>query len=222
LATAPDAPPGPDLKAALLVLRQVLSQAAGPAPPPGLAHAPAPPPYRGAPTRGQRPAEPSLAPGSTLRTAAGRLLQETTAAVAREELLQVASLPDPATPSQARWMFEIPFATPQGPAVAQFQVSRDAPDAGGPEAAAGPIWRTRFSLDVEPLGPVHVALALGGARVSAVLWGERPETAARLQAGSSDLAEALKALAGDAEVAVYPGAPPAPAPTPGRLVDQAS
>jgi hypothetical protein len=223
LATAPTAPPGPDLKAALLILRQVLAQATGSAPPTAPTHAPAPPPYRGAPTRGQRPAESSLQPGATLRASAGRLLQETTAAVAREELLQVASLPDPAAPSQARWMFEVPFVTPQGPAVAQFEVSRDPPEGDGAEAGvAAPVWRARFSLDLEPLGPVHAALALSGERVAVSLWGERPETAARLRTQAADLVESLAPLAGHAEVSVFPGAPPAAAPAPGRLVDQAS
>ena len=57
-----------------------------------------------------------------------------------------------------RWNFEIPFATPQGTAMAQFEISRD----GGEQEveAAKRVWRARFSLDVEPAGPVHALISL--------------------------------------------------------------
>ncbi len=59
-----------------------------------------------------------------------------------------------------RWNFEIPFATPQGTAMAQFEISRDG---GGNEVeAAKRVWRARFSLDVEPAGPVHALISLSG------------------------------------------------------------
>ena len=77
-----------------------------------------------------------------------------------------------------RWNFEVPFATPQGTAIAQFEVSRD-----GSAVKADPqarIWRARFSLDVEPMGPVHAMIALAGARASVTLWAARAATAAQL------------------------------------------
>ena len=86
---------------------------------------------------------------------------------------------DPAAP---RWSFEIPFATPQGTAMAQFEISRDG---GGNEVeAAKRVWRARFSLDVEPAGPVHALISLNGERTSVRMWAERPATAAQLRAGA--------------------------------------
>jgi hypothetical protein len=118
-----------------------------------------PPPFRGALPTAQPIASPSIAPGAPLTTSAHHLLQDTDAAIARQTLLQVASLPDrtdianpPIDIALPRWNFEIPFVTPQGTAMAQFEISRD----GGETevAAAKRVWRARFSLDVEPAGPV--------------------------------------------------------------------
>jgi hypothetical protein len=89
-----------------------------------------PPPFRGSEPSAQSVALPSLAPDDAPATMAHRLIENTDAALARQTLLQAASLPvdtpglrnDPAVP---RWNFEIPFATPQGTAVAQFEISRD-------------------------------------------------------------------------------------------------
>src|SRR5205814_1817902 len=105
-------------------------------------------------------ASPTIAPHAPLETTAHHLLDDTDAAIARQTLLQVASLPDRIDTSAPkadinvpRWNFEIPFATPQGTAMAQFEISRD----GGSEAveAAKRVWRARVSLDVEPAGPGH-------------------------------------------------------------------
>ena len=85
-----------------------------------------------------------------------------------------------------RWNFEIPFATPQGTAMAQFEISRDG---GGNEvAAAKRVWRARFSLDVEPAGPVHALVSLSGEQTSVRMWAERPATAAQLRAGAASSA----------------------------------
>ena len=99
------------------------------------------------------------------RQRAHHLLADTDAAIARQTLLQVASLPDRVDttaarvdPAAPRWNFEIPFVTPQGTAMAQFEISRDG---GGNEVeAAKRVWRARFSLDVEPAGPVHALVSL--------------------------------------------------------------
>ena len=123
------------------------------------------------------------------------LLDETDAAIARQTLLQVASLPDRVDTSPRvdagapRWNFEIPFVTPQGTAMAQFEISRDG---GGSEAeAAKRVWRARFSIDVEPAGPVHALVSLSGERTSVRMWAERPATAAQLRAGVAQLSQAL-------------------------------
>jgi len=223
---AAGAPPGLDLKAALLRLGQALQDA--PDAPPDTAQSAAPaPPYRGGPISGQPPAQPSFAAGASADTVVPRLAHETAGAVARQVLLQVASLPGtprPGEPRTAQWLFEVPLATPQGAAIAQFEIGRD----GGREGGDGgddeaPVWRARFSLDAPPMGAVHAKIAMSGGSARVTLWAEHADTAERLRGEAGQLTEALTDDDLTAQVAVYAGAPPAPAPpAPGQFVDQAS
>ena len=172
-----------------------------------------PPPFRGALPSAQPIAEPSLAPDAPLSTIVRHLADETDAAIARQTLLQVASLPDRANSVQARtdqaaprWTFEIPFATPAGTAIAQFEISRD----GVATAidAAKRVWQARFSLDIEPAGPVHALISLAGDRTSVRMWAERLGTAAQLRAGTSQLSEALsRAELKPGDIVIRHGAP---------------
>ena len=85
--------------------------------------------------------------------------------------------------------------------MAQFEISRDG---GGDEVeAAKRVWRARFSLDVEPAGPVHALVSLVGDTTSVRMWAERPATAAQLRAGAG---------------AIEPGAEPGPNLRPGDIV----
>ncbi|WP_454619621.1 flagellar hook-length control protein FliK [Bradyrhizobium cenepequi] len=188
-----------------------------------------PPPFRGALPTAQPVASPSVAPDMPLAAAAHHLLGDTDAALARQTLLQVASLPDRIDPahqqidtSSPRWHFEIPFATPQGTAMAQFEIARDG--GGGVEAeAAKRVWRARFSIDVEPAGPVHALISLIGDKTSVRMWAERPATAAQLRAGAAQLSQALsraELLPGD--IVIQDGAPPqAPPARAGHFLDRA-
>ena len=197
-------PPPADLKAALLTLQQAL----GPVRP--TAHAStAAPPARDAMLEGQ-PAQAATLPTTADAPAIAQHLRgEADQAIARQTLHQLASLPDgPVT----AWMFELPLATPQGTALAQFEVERDGAAADPAEA-----WSARFSLDVEPLGPVHVQLSLNGAGAAVTVWAEREEGLVRLRLEGGELAQALPA-----KVTFRPGAPSRPAPSPGAFVDQAS
>jgi hypothetical protein len=141
-----------------------------------------PPPYRGGPTTAQPAVPSSLPPGADPVAVGARLLRETNAALAHQQLLQIASLPAVAQgqgPSHAQtpqWMFEIPFATPQGSAVAQFKISRDGGRGG--KGKQTPVWRAQFSLDVEPMGPVHAQVVLAGDRTWVSLWAVRAKTRA--------------------------------------------
>jgi hypothetical protein len=187
-----------------------------------------PPPFRGAPPSAQPVEPPSLAPSTPLAAAAHHLLEDTDAAIARQTLLQVASLPDRADiagtrtdPAAPRWNFEIPFATPAGTAIAQFEISRDG--TGSEVDAAKRVWRARFSLDVEPAGPVHALISFSGATTSVRMWAERPATAAQLRAGASQLSQALsRAELQPGDIVIRDGAPlqskPAPA---GHFLDRA-
>jgi hypothetical protein len=187
-----------------------------------------PPPFRGALPSAQPVALPSIASDATLASSVRHLLDDTDAAIARQTLLQVASLPgqtdttaarlDPTAP---RWNFEIPFATPLGTAVAQFEISRDG--GGGEIEAAKRAWRARFSLDVEPTGPVHALVSLSGERTSVRMWAERPATVEQLRAGVSQLSQALtraELLPGDIVIRV--GAPlPSASASAGHFLDRA-
>jgi Flagellar hook-length control protein FliK len=187
-----------------------------------------PPPFRGAPPSAQPVALPSIAPDSPLAATAHHLLGDTNAAIARETLLQVASLPDRVDTSGGRidssaprWNFEIPFVTAQGTAMAQFEISRDG---GGDETeAVKRVWRARFSLDVEPAGPVHALVSLTGEKTSVRMWAERPATAAQLRAGAAQLSYALaKAELVPGDIVVRDGTPPQSAPAPaGHFLDRA-
>jgi hypothetical protein len=173
-----------------------------------------PPPFRGALPSAQPIALPSIASNAPLATSAHQLLGDTDAAIARQTLLQVASLPDRVDttagrldPAMPRWSFEIPFAMPQGTAMAQFEIARDG---GGSEIeAAKRVWQARFSLDVEPAGPVHALVSLVGERTSVRMWAERPATAAQLRAGAGELSQALsKAELVPGDIVIRDGAPP--------------
>ncbi|MES2165510.1 MAG: flagellar hook-length control protein FliK, partial [Pseudomonadota bacterium] len=159
-------------------------------------------------------------------TVAYRLIENTDAALARQTLLQAASLlvDVPGTrndPTVPRWNFEIPFATPQGTAVAQFEISRDG--SGNEIEAASRVWRARFSLDVEPSGPVHALVSLSHGRTSVRMWAERPATAAQLRINAPQLSHALREAALEpGDIVIGEGAPPKAAPPPaGHFLDRA-
>lgn len=188
-----------------------------------------PPPFRGALPSPQSVASPSLTSDTPLAAAVHRLLDDTDAAIARQTLLQVASLPDRVDasgrridPAVPQWSFEIPFATPQGTAMAQFEISRD----GGNETPdpAKRAWRARFTLDVEPSGPVHALITLNGDKTFVRMWAERPATAQQLRAGIGELNKALtKAELKPGDIVVRDGTPPqAPPARAGHFLDRAT
>ena len=187
-----------------------------------------PPPIGGALPAAQSVMPATLVSNSSVENAMHRLLTDTDGAIARQTLLQVASLPGqtdaPAgriDPTTARWNFEIPFATPQGTAMAQFEISRDG--AGSEVSASQRVWRARFTLDIEPAGPVHALVSLSGERTSVRMWAERPATAAQLRAGALQLTQALvHAELQPGDIVIRDGAPVQAAPAQaGHFLDRA-
>jgi hypothetical protein len=187
-----------------------------------------PPPFRAALPSAQPVVPPSLTLDMPLAAAVHHLLDDTDAAIARQTLLQVASLPDRADisgprtdPAAPRWNFEIPFATPAGTAIAQFEISRDG--TASEIDAAKRVWRARFSLDVEPAGPIHALISLSGDMTSVRMWAERPATATQLRAGASQLSQALsRAELQHGDIVIRDGAPLQPSPAPaGHFLDRA-
>lgn len=190
-----------------------------------------PPPYRGALPVAQPVAQATIGNGDSIETVARTLLAETEAALARHTLLQAASLPDqPGAPlsggdgAQARWAFEIPFVLPQGTAIAQFEIARDG--AGRGVDPVKPVWRARFSIDLDPLGAVHAQVAVIGERAAVTLWAERESSSALLRDNAPLLAEALRSAELEpSELVVRAGSPrqsATVAASAGRFLDRAS
>lgn len=208
------------------------------APAPPLREPPAPrpiaakpaPPMAGVAPAPQPVATPTLEADPSPAVIARTLAPQVEAAVARQELHQIASLPTAHLPDEppaaARWSFEVPLATPHGPAVAGFEIRRDAPDGEGDGSAAfgatGPAWRVRFALDIEPVGPVEAQVVLRGAKAGVTLWAERPETARRLSRDGELLTAALARASFETELAVRLGPAPRAPVAPGRFLDQAT
>jgi hypothetical protein len=195
---------------------------------------PPPPPFRGAAPAAQAVAQPSLAPESAPKDIGQHLLEQTDGAIARQTLLQVASLPDRvdaagtqfnaqvSDTSSQRWHFEIPFATQQGTALAQFEIERDG-SGDQAEAVVQKVWRARFTLNIEPTGPVHALVSLTGDKTAVRMWAERPETAAKIRAGSSDLVKALRAAELEpSDIVISGGAPPQGPARAGHFLDRAT
>jgi hypothetical protein len=186
-----------------------------------------PPPFRDALPAAQTIALPSLVPDSEPSTVAQQLIGDTDKALARQTLLQIASLPDQAAaarndPTQPRWNFEIPFMTQQGTAMAQFEIARDG---SGPETEAGSrVWRARFSIDIEPAGPVHALISFSGGNTSVKMWAERATTAATLRASAQQLGQSLdRAALKIGDIVIADGAPiSATRPRAGHFVNRAT
>jgi hypothetical protein len=239
-------PPGGDLKANLQSLRtslapllealslpQATKAEAGktPAetntlqPAPEQAARPAPPRRDGA-LIPQPIAEPSLSAGEKPLAIVETLLEQTDAALDRIKLAQYASLPPEgpraeAQPSQ-RWLTELPLAFHNGAAMLPLQIEKEPPrrDADG---AAGPLWRVRFALDVEPMGPLQGVVTLQGRSVGITLWAEREETSRLLRGASPGLEAALiDAQFENGTIDIHTGQPRVAQPTAGQFLDRMS
>jgi hypothetical protein len=243
LTLQPAPPGGVDLKAALTNLKEALTnwaakeQAADPNIALEKPHSPAsvplplppranvPPPHRLAPTIAQAPLPAGLPDEASAREAAQHLLNKTDGALARQTLLQIASLPDEganrAEQAGPRLTLDIPLAVPQGTAVAQLRIEQEPSRRDGPDIR--PLWRANFSIDLEPIGPVHASIALFGERAAVTLYAERDESAMKLREGLPVLEASLKDAAFETgELLCRAGAPSAPRSAPGLFVDQAS
>lgn len=212
------APPPGDFKAALAVLDTALDAHAGEAPAAAQAEPAPPPPYQDGPQQGQPALPASLPLEAGLQAMIGHLQRRVAGAQARGLLQQAASATGRA--AAGPWLFELPLATPQGAAIAQFQIDADQPSAS--EASAERTWRAHFTLDLPGTGPVHAHLALRGEDLMLGLFAEAPDTAARLDQDRAQLATALQAEALNPQIAIRPGVPQAASVAAGRFVDSAA
>lgn len=191
-----------DLKAVLTAAREALTQWLG-----GEARRPAggalqhPPPRRGEVGAAQ------VASAAMLPAAADELgealLERTEAALDRIRLSQYASL-DPSQEPRApraeaqhkQWNAEIPVLIGRETHVIPFQISRDRRNKGSGREDKETSWRIRFSLAVEPFGPMlaQVTMVETGGEVGSVgvtMWAERPKAAEMLGASVRDLRKSL-------------------------------
>jgi hypothetical protein len=230
--SAPAQSLGAGLKSALLDLRQALQgwlgvKAEAPALQNPAQAAGLPPPHRNAPTVPQPPAPGWALEGVPLREAGLRLLADTDAALARHILLQIASLPPDeagaarnSDPAQ-RLVFDIPLATPQGTAIMQLRIEREGARAGGGQKTGR--WLATFSVDIEPIGPVHARVAVAGEATHVSLFAERGESAQALREGLPLLEAGLhEAALVPGDILCAAGSPAQPPAAPGLFVDRAS
>lgn len=240
-------PPGADLKAGLQALRSSLAplvealslpDGARPAPA-GKPHSPAElslpasdqaarpaPPRRDGALVAQPIAEPTLSAGEKPLAVVERLLLQTDAALDRITLSQYASLPPegPRTEAQAgqRWQTELPLAFQNGVAMLPLQIEKEPPrrDVDG---TSGPLWRVRFALDVEPIGPLQGVVTLQGRKVGITLWAEREETSKLLRGASPGLEAALvDARFENGTIDIHTGQPRVSQPSAGQFLDRLS
>ncbi|CAN7726665.1 flagellar hook-length control protein FliK [Bosea sp. LjRoot9] len=243
-ATSQPAPPQADLKASLVTLRDALAtviERFAPTPAgkpqaalllsPQTAGAPSAtakptPPRRDGPLALQPIVEPSLTAGEKPLTIAQTLLEQTDAALDRVTLSQFASLPlDGVRPDQnhaPRWLTEIPLAFHSGAAVLPLHIEKE-PPRRGPNGVEAPLWRIRFALDVEPMGPLQGVVTLQGRSVGVTLWAEREETSRLLRGAAPGLEAALvDAQFENGAIDIHTGQPRVMQPTAGQFLDRMS
>ncbi len=142
-------------------------------------------PVRGGPVHGQPAVPASLSPDSPTPDVLRTLHDQSDSSLARLTLTQATALPDardptaPPRPDQPQqFTVEIPIRYQGETTIAQMQVSRDAPEGrASPSGKQEPRqWTMRFSMDCEPIGPVHAAIRLLNDQVGIRLWAERPQT----------------------------------------------
>ena len=238
LAAALDA--GPSAGATLNLLQEALQELGNPAraaaPPKDARGADAtfhtntpPPPVRGALPAAQPIASPTIAPDAPLEATAHHLLDDTDAAIARQTLLQVASLAGPHRQFGAEGRHEC--------AALEFRNSvRDAAGHGDGAVRDFPRWRRAGSRggQADVAGAIFARRRAGrsgsradlaqGDKTSVRIWAERFATAEQLRAGASELSQALsRAELQPGDIVIRDGAPPqaAPAARAGHFLDRA-
>lgn len=217
MAAQPGLPPA-DFKLALANLSAALTSQAADKPAVVQAEPAPPPPYQDGPQRGQPALAATLPPQAELQAVVGHLQRRVAAAQSRVLLQQAASATGRA--AAGPWLFELPLATPQGAAIAQFQIDADEPTAA--ETPVERTWRARFTLDLAGIGPVHAHLALRGEDLMLGLFAEDEAAAVRLDEDRARLATALQAEALNPQIAIRPGSPHTATPPAGRFVDGAA
>lgn len=152
------------------------------------------------------------------------LLSQTRAALSKLRLAQAGSLKEgDATrglggEKPAELLFELPFQAGGRTLGVEFRIDRDEE---GSDAETDPGWRIRFSVDAEPLGPVHAIVTLRGGALGVALWAERVDGADLLRQRAPELALALEST--ELEIAglnIAAGRPPRQPHPSGAVIDR--
>lgn len=170
----------------------------------------------------------ALPPDATSAQVHKVLTQQTDAALDRLSLSQYASLPasgelarTDASAAQ-RWFAEVPLALAQGTAVLPFEIERDPPKPGS-RPGDMPVWRVRFALDGEPLGPLQALVTMQGKAVNVSVWATREDTTRILREAAPGLREALTHETFErAKLEIFTGAPAQPKAAAGQFLDRRS
>ena len=149
------------------------------------------------------------------------LLDRTEAALSRLRLHQHASLPEPAARHEAQWSMDLPVVMGGQQSLLHLHIHRDR-DAD-PERPEDRGWQVRFAINLSDIGEIGAQISLRGSGTGVLLWAERAEIAALLDAGIDALRQDIESLGlvpGALVVrAGAPGAPAHPATTAGHIVD---
>ncbi len=170
----------------------------------------------------------ALPPDATSAQVHKVLTQQTDAALDRLSLSQYASLPASGELARVdasaaqRWFAEVPLALAQGTAVLPFEIERDPPKPGS-RPGDMPVWRVRFALDGEPLGPLQALVTMQGKAVNVSVWATREDTTRMLREAAPGLREALTHDTFErAELEIFTGAPVQPKAAAGQFLDRRS
>ncbi|WP_316364349.1 flagellar hook-length control protein FliK [Candidatus Thiodiazotropha sp. CDECU1] len=94
-------------------------------------------------------------------------------AIARIQTNQLSSLPSEDSTRQV-WQFELPIRHENSVDLFHFRISREDVNKG---AEAAPMWSLTLHMNLPPLGPMRVRLALLDETISTIIWSEKTHTA---------------------------------------------
>ena len=182
------------------------------------------PGYRKTPSNAPPPQLAKL-PSDAEASAVARILgQRTESALTQVKLIEISTqLRQPSDRQSATashdpaWTFELPLPTPHGEAKGKFEVSRESYK--GKSGVHAQVWRARFSINVEPLGPVHADVALLGKNAWVSIFAERESSMQTLEAQQQLLQHSFRAENVAAEVTCNLGSPPPRPVSSTRLLD---
>ncbi len=167
------------------------------------------PPLKGMQPQPQPPTAVSERAAMTPRMVLGEMIQQTTAALSRIQLHQLASLPTDEGPRQ-QLNLELPMRLGDGIHLLHMQIEREPDDPRQPERP--PYFTVRLAFDPgDAIGPLRITVTLIGEHVSTVFWAEREEGARQLRERMGELREQLEAAGVKVgRVACHEGLPPEP------------